>query len=661
MDFLKKLFNFKKPLSKVIDIIEFEKDDDNVELLNHNLNVILQDLLKPITSKTYKTHNFKSLSTLQNPRNCNKLILFLRENLEQNFNKIELTRLADTIFFSKHNKTECQTNDCPKIDKETYEINEKSYTKRKLCKLISIHYIKQLNLISAIITAINPNSNFCLTRLKKLLRVYDKNRSKGLVDVCVKDNVYEGSLIKQEGMKELLDLFYFHLLEISYDSNNNINDDIVANIQQEYSNFVDLFSQIIMEKTERKKQVEEDVFVHKQRQTLKENTEYKRMVANMNEDYNDENTESILKNPNNNNNNNKNNNNNNNNNNLEPKKPINNNNNNNNNLEPEKPINNNNNNLEPEKPINNNNNNNNNLEPEKPINNNNNNNLEPEGEDINLRNNNNIINEQLKRRSPINNKRGLFNKTKSNIEKDIDTRIKSINQSISKEKKHIKYQKSRRKYTNKGKSSRYSIKIGGGITKKQLIKRKPRKKQKKSKISQGKYNMINVNKYDYKSRKIHTNLTLDSMIKEFLNFVKDSNHLKRYDPKLIPIINKSFRSYDRAKLNGICDNQVKGSIRVNLNSKIINKYLDNYENMKNLYLQNADLLINILQNELLEYNEVEGNELFKFKIISSSQLENNEKNIREIISQLYFNCQFKYLEGIELLDDYLLKRDNLEL
>ena len=33
MDFFKKLLNFKKPLSDVIDIIEFEKSDDNIEVI----------------------------------------------------------------------------------------------------------------------------------------------------------------------------------------------------------------------------------------------------------------------------------------------------------------------------------------------------------------------------------------------------------------------------------------------------------------------------------------------------------------------------------------------------------------------------------------------------------------------------------------------------
>ena len=265
----------------------------------------------------------------------------------------------------------------------------------------------------------------------------------------------------------------------------------------------------------------------------------------------------------------------------------------------------------------------------------------------------------MKRKSPINNKRGLFNKTKSKIEKDLDNRITSINKSIKQEKESI--QQIKKKNKKRKKKNKYNFQLGGSTKKYQVIKRKPRKKMKKSKISKGKYNMIDVKKYNYQSRTKSKKITLDNMIKEFLIFVKESNHLKRYDAKLIPIINKSFRSYDRAKLNEICDNQIKGSIRVNLNSKIINKYLDNYENMKNVYLENADLLLDILQNELLEYNEIDGNELFKFKIISSSQLEKNESNIREVISQLYFTCQFKYLEGIELLDDYLEKKENLEL
>ena len=47
----------------------------------------------------------------------------------------------------------------------------KNYSKRKLCKLISRHYIKQLNLIASIISAVNPTNNFCRMRLKKLFHL----------------------------------------------------------------------------------------------------------------------------------------------------------------------------------------------------------------------------------------------------------------------------------------------------------------------------------------------------------------------------------------------------------------------------------------------------------------------------------------------------------
>ena len=246
MDFFTKLFTGKKSLEQIVKDVEID-NNESIMFLKGNLNIIIESLLQPIKSQNFKTHNFKSLSLLKDPKQCNKLTIFLGKNIEQNFSRIELSKLADEIFIHKYNKTECKTDDCPKIDEEKYIVNNKNYTKRKLCKLISKHYIKQLNLVASIITAVNPINNFCLMRLKKLLVLLNDNKSKGIIQICKKDNITSGKLLNQPGFKELLNLYYFHLID-SVSKEEDLNSDQIYKVQIEYQNLVTLFNNILSNK-----------------------------------------------------------------------------------------------------------------------------------------------------------------------------------------------------------------------------------------------------------------------------------------------------------------------------------------------------------------------------------------------------------------------------
>ena len=262
MDFFKNLFKTKIPL----DELKNNLDIDNNEYINtfkNNLNIILSDLLVPILNKDNKHHTFQTLSLLENPTTCNKLTLFLSKNINQNFKRIELSKLADEIFFSKHKNKNCETEKCDKLDNEKYEINNKIFTKRTLCKIISRHYIRHLNLIAAIVSAVNPSNNICLMRLKKLLEVLETNKTKGVIKICEKDTVYDGSLINQPGMKQLLDLYYFHLIQIAQ-TKNKLSEEYITSINNEYSKLVELFSDIIMDKDERHSQVVKDINIIKE-------------------------------------------------------------------------------------------------------------------------------------------------------------------------------------------------------------------------------------------------------------------------------------------------------------------------------------------------------------------------------------------------------------
>ena len=95
-------------------------------------------------------------------------------------------------------------------------------------------------------------------RLKKLLTLLDSNKSKGIIEICKKDNIYDGKIINQPGFQELLNLYYFHLLD-SINKDDELNHEELFKVQTEYQKLIQLFNEIIIDKDIRKKQVVEEI------------------------------------------------------------------------------------------------------------------------------------------------------------------------------------------------------------------------------------------------------------------------------------------------------------------------------------------------------------------------------------------------------------------
>ena len=631
MDFFKNIFNKKLDPAEILDIVEVN-NNPSINVFKKNLNYILNDLILPITERNTNKQNYKTLSLLSNPSNCNKLTLFLRNKINQNFNSIELSNLADEIFFSKHIKGDCKTSKCEILDNEKYKINEKVYTKRELCKIISKHYIKQLNLIAAIISAVNPDRNFCISRLKKLLKVMNEDNNKGVVEICKKDIVYDGKLTNQAGFNELLNLYYFHLIDI-YNKNKDLTQDEILKIQTEYQKFVNLFNEIIVNKDFRKQEVLEDIKqdeinkeeeLRLEKEALKLEQEAQKEQEKLEEEAQKE-QEKLEKeqeeNNDNNDNDNDNNNDDNDNNNDEEKKEE-------EKKEEEK--------KEEEK------------KEEKRV-----------KEEKELQQ---LLNKRLDQDNSLESEnQGISNKF-NNLDQTINTNINKLSKSL-KDKKEENKKKRRRKNKNK-----YNIKLEGGA------KNKSRKNKRKSKAKKTKKmkNLFNLKKNYFDGEKFENKyyskydntkkLNLAKTTKLFLDFVKNNNTIKKYNPSIIPLVNTSFRSYNRNKLEKLCDYSKDNVIKINLNSKLLKDYIKNYKELKEEYVNTSANLLTILEENLLNFEvDVEKNkEYFMLKTISTDELSDIETIVRTKISDLYFTCQMKYLSGIQELENYFIKRDAME-
>lgn len=161
--------------------------------LKRKIENIITDLL---TNGSYE-----DLMGLQDSELCGEISIFLQDELENKMSKVELHDVSVNILGKQ---TKCSSKDCPEI--RELKMGKQNRTKQEICQDISIFYVRILNIISSIITAVDYDNNMCIRRLRALFdRIDDKE---GKVSVCTDDSkLYPSSFLKVEGMSHLLKLY----------------------------------------------------------------------------------------------------------------------------------------------------------------------------------------------------------------------------------------------------------------------------------------------------------------------------------------------------------------------------------------------------------------------------------------------------------------------
>ena len=121
--------------------------------------------------------------------------------MNSKLNKVELNELSLVILGSD---TKCKTSECKEIKEKTY--GAKNVSKETICKEVSVFYVRILNIIAAILSAVDNENNMCGRKLKALYSATDANS--GTVSVCNDDpKLYPTRFLNIEGMEELLRLY----------------------------------------------------------------------------------------------------------------------------------------------------------------------------------------------------------------------------------------------------------------------------------------------------------------------------------------------------------------------------------------------------------------------------------------------------------------------
>ncbi len=158
-----------------------------------------------------------------NPDVCNDYVIFLGSELEKRFKKVEIEEINTAIFIGKRKKySQKKNNNMNDLD---YATQTAKFNKKDLCQKVASHYIRMLNLVSAILSAVSPDKNVCSRRIKALYDSISSDIDSGFVKVCPSDDtdvsnmLYPENISELPGIKQLLNLYYFYLLQDTNPSN----------------------------------------------------------------------------------------------------------------------------------------------------------------------------------------------------------------------------------------------------------------------------------------------------------------------------------------------------------------------------------------------------------------------------------------------------------
>jgi hypothetical protein len=204
---------FSKLLGNIKNVFAPAPDfDTNIADFQKRIDTVITDIMIPAVTPSANSDRFREILSLLDPTKCNKIALTLSANLDR-YKKVQLEQFASTVLVGK-DLSQCTDSECS-VDQVANINNTKSkVSKKQLCNAIAVHYVKILNLVAAILTAVNPVDNICLNRMRNLLTVISQENKQGTSAICdFNVNPIKNSILEEPGFKELLMLYYFHMAQ----------------------------------------------------------------------------------------------------------------------------------------------------------------------------------------------------------------------------------------------------------------------------------------------------------------------------------------------------------------------------------------------------------------------------------------------------------------
>lgn len=212
MEFLRNLFGAENKLptggKSAAEFLEY-----NGELINQVVRDIVDPFLNPSTAtNTTSSENETDLSytlKLMDADTCGQMAFYLSKNMSEMIKTYDISGFGGPI------------NTIAPGSKSITEANIQTPTgmvsRKQICERLAGHYVTIINLIGAILTGINPQTNMALARMNSLYTLADGTPDTFIVNICSKEGnqTVKSSLLDEPGVKEFMDLYLFHLLSVS--------------------------------------------------------------------------------------------------------------------------------------------------------------------------------------------------------------------------------------------------------------------------------------------------------------------------------------------------------------------------------------------------------------------------------------------------------------
>ena len=160
-----------------------------------------------------------------------------------------------------------------------------------------------------------------------------------------------------------------------------------------------------------------------------------------------------------------------------------------------------------------------------------------------------------------------------------------------------------------------------------------------------------------------------------MNFVNSHNNIDNIDANVLEIVNTAFKTYEnysktieseaslsitQNEFDEFCVNNIndKFMIQLSLNDERLNDFIKIYKDLKNIYINNCEYLLGLLEKQVLvkeSVNDKNSNPSFTLKNIGYSELVSLETDTRNVLVTMYSQCQEKYQQGISALFKALSK------
>ncbi len=222
-----------------------ESYEKQISDFGEKLNMVATSLIRS-TEENLQIGQY-DLASLMDAEKCNQFTLFLGSELDSRFKKVEIEELNLAIFVGKRqgNKTQKNSNN---MNSNNYSGPQSRYSKKDLCNKIASHYVRIFNLLGAILSAVNPERNMCARRINALYQTAVDDIESGYVKVCesddtdIKNKLYSEHIYDIPGIKHLLNLYYFYLIQ----EGNINNPDEKTKIQAEFSKLSAAFNTVFL-------------------------------------------------------------------------------------------------------------------------------------------------------------------------------------------------------------------------------------------------------------------------------------------------------------------------------------------------------------------------------------------------------------------------------